>query len=147
MGEKSNEKRASISKLNFDSSLITKAVIHFLQQYMTETLAKRLIGIVLIIAGMPNATIIENTGLSVRSIQRLKKQMESGTADDLFALGYERSGKTSKVKGLESAIVHELETNNYHTRQQVADMVYAKFGIIWSVSAVGKFLKKNASEN
>jgi len=147
MDEQSKEKRAPVSTLGLDSILITKAVIHFLQQYMTETLAKRLIGIVLIVAGMPNEIIIKNTGLSVRSIQRLKKQMESDTVDDIFALGYERCGKASKVKGLESSIAQELEANNYHTRQQIADMVYEKFGITWSVSAVGKFLKKNASKN
>jgi transposase len=70
-----------------------------------------------------------------------KKNMDSGNIDDLFLVGH-GSGRTGKVKGFEDAIVEELEKNNYHTRQQIADMLLEKFGISLSVSGVGKFLKK-----
>ena len=127
-----------------NSAVVTKAIIQFLQIFMTETLAKRLVGMVLIVAGISNVRITEATGLCDRSIRTLKKTIDSGNIDSLFVVGH-GSGRTRKVKGFESAIVEELETNNYHTRQQIADMILEKFGIALSVSAVGKLLKKTAS--
>ncbi len=125
-------------------NLILKAIMRFLRMFMTETLAKRVVSLMLIAVGLPNARITEATGLSDRSIWALKKGIHSGDIDDLFAAGH-GSGRIGKTKGFESAIVEELEKNNYHTRQQVADMIFEKFGIRMSVSAVGRFLKKTAS--
>jgi transposase len=107
-------------------------------------MAKRIVGLVFIAVGIPNARIIELTGLSDRSVWNLKKGIVSGDIDNLFVVGH-GSGRIGKAKGFESAIVEELEKNNYHTRQQVADMILEKFGISMSVSAVGRFLKKTAS--
>jgi transposase len=64
--------------------------------------------------------------------------------DELLTTGY-GIGRPGKAKDIESAISEELEKNNYHTRQQVADMIYEKIGISMSVSAIGKLLKKTAS--
>jgi len=112
--------------------------------FMTETLAKRIVGLVLIAIGIPNDQIAETTGLSDRSIWTLKKAIRSGDIDSLFETG-RGGGRPGKAKGLENAIAEELEKNNYHTRQQVADMILDKFGVSMSVSAVGKLLKKTAS--
>jgi transposase len=125
-------------------SLLMKAVMQFLQMFMTETLAKRVVSIVLIAAGIPNPRITEATGLSDRSIWTLKKTINNGNLDNLFEAGH-GGGRIGKAKGFEGAIAEELEKNNYHTRQQVADMIHDKFGISMSVSAVGKLLKKTAS--
>jgi transposase len=111
---------------------------------MPETLAKRIVSIVLIAVGIPNASITEGTGLSDRSIWTLKKAINSGNIGDLFVVGH-GSGRPGKAKGFEREIAVELERNNYHTRQQIADMILEKFGIRMSVSAVGKLLKKTAS--
>jgi transposase len=110
---------------------------------MTETMAKRIVGLIFIAVGIPNARIIELTGLSDRSVWNFKKAIISGNIDSLFVAGH-RSGRTGKAKGIESAIAEELEKNNYHTRRQVADMILDKFGISMSVSAVGRLLKKMA---
>ena len=56
------------------------------------------------------------------------------------------SEQKSKISGVVEEILKELEQNNYHTRQQIADMIKEKFQIQISVSAVGKFLKKTASK-
>jgi hypothetical protein len=74
----------------------------------------------------------------------LKKAINDGNLDDLFVVGH-GSGRAGKAKGFESAIAEELGINNYHSRQQVADMILEKFGISMSVSAVGKLLKKTVS--
>lgn len=123
---------------------IIRAIIQFLQMFIGKTLAKRIVSMVLIAADMPNARITEVTGLSDRSLWTLKKSIHSGNIDALFVVGH-GGGRTGKAKGFEVAISEELEKNNYHTRQQVADMIHDKFGISMSVSAVGKLLKKTAS--
>ena len=48
------------------------------------------------------------------------------------------SGKKSKTFEFEAEILKEIEKNNYHTRQQIADMIKEKFHIQISVSAVGR---------
>ena len=145
MSEKNVTKRGRPAKPIPDSVFIIKAVLQFLQLFMTETLAKRIISMVLIAVGSPHDRISEVTGLSDRSIWTLKKEIRSGNTDNLFVIGH-GGGRTGKAKGFETAIIEELEKNNYHTRQQVADMILEKFDIKMSVSAVGKLLKKTASD-
>ena len=125
-------------------SLITNAIVQFLRIFMTETLAKRVVGLALIAVGIQHERIVELSGMSDRSIWNLKRAVNTGEMDSLFAIK-RRSGRPGKAKGIESAIAEELEKNNYHTRQQVADMIQDKFGISMSVSAIGKLLKKTAS--
>jgi transposase len=144
MNEKCTPKRGRPAKPVTNPSLIIKAIVHFLQMLVGEALAKRIVSLVLICADIPNASITEATGLSDRSIWMLKKSIHSGDIDALFVVGH-GGGRTGKAKGFETAIAEELEKNNYHTRQQVADMILEKFGIKISVSAVGKLLKKTAS--
>jgi len=126
--------------------LIIEAVVQFLQMFMPETLVKRVVGVVLIAVGTSNDRITELTGMSDRSIWRVRKAINSGSIDIVFVLG-RGSGRPGNAKGVEDEIAEELEKNNYQTRQQVADMIYEKFGITMSVSAVGKLLKKTASSD
>ena len=144
MSKKNTKTRGRPPKPAPDPNIIIKAVIQFLQIFMTDTLAKRILGLLLIAVGVDNARIIELTGISDRSIWNLKKAINDGTIDSLFEIK-RGGGRPSKSKGFESAIVEELEKNNYHTRQQVADMIFDKFGVSMSVSAVGKLLKKTVS--
>ena len=144
MNEKRDATRGRPAKPLPDASFITKAIVQFMKMFMTETLAKRVVGMVLIAVGISNSHITKIIGLSDRSIWILKKAMRSGNIENLFVAGH-GSGRTGKAKGFERAIAEELERNNYHTRQQVADMILEKFNIKMSVSAVGKLLKKTAS--
>ena len=111
---------------------------------MPETLVKRIVSVVLIAIGTPNERITELTELSDRSIWRIKSTLVSGNIDDLFVIR-RGGGRPGNAKGFEREITEEIEKNNYQTRQQVADMIFNKFGITMSVSAVGKLLKKTAS--
>jgi transposase len=144
MNEKCIGTRGRPAKLITNPSLIIKAVIRFLQLLVGEPLAKRIVSVTLITAGIPNARITEATGPSDRSLWMLKKSIHGGDTDALFVVGH-GGGRTGKAKGFEAAIAEELEKNNYHTRQQIADMILEKFGIRMSVCAVGKLLKKTAS--
>jgi len=144
MSERPTIARGRPAKPLPEPSLVIKAVVQFLQMFMPETLVKRTVGIVLIAVGIPHDQITELTGMSERSIWRTKKAMNGGNIEEVFVLG-RGSGRPGNAKGFESEIIDELEKNNYQTRQQVADMIFEKFGITMSVSAVGKLLKKTAS--
>jgi transposase len=144
MNEKRDSTRGRPAKPMPDAVFIIKAIVQFLKMFMTETIAKRIVGMVLIAVGIPNARITETIKLSDRSIWKLKKAIRSGCIENLFVIGH-GSGRPGNAKGFEREIAEELEKNNYHTRQQIADMILEKFSIKMSVSAVGKLLKKTAS--
>ena len=70
----------------------------------------------------------------------LKKAIESGEIEEQFKVG--GGGRHRKVKDIEEAVIEEIEQNNYHSRQQIADMIHEKYGIKISVTTAGRILKK-----
>jgi transposase len=126
------------------ASKIVFSVITFLQLFMPKTLAKRIISIVLVVAGTQNERITELTGLCSRSVRELRKNLKNGEAgDELFQVG--GGGRKSKMTNLEEFIIEKIETNNYHSQQEIADMVYEERGIKVHRTTVGRLLKKTAS--
>lgn len=123
-----------------DSKLIMKRIMFFLQLFMCETLAKRILSIILIVFGLPNATIVETIGFSDKSVRSLRKALETGEIDSLFVVG--GGGRKSKLKDMETSIVEEISNNNYHSKQQIVDMIQEKYNIQTSISAVSNLLKK-----
>ena len=138
------KKRGRPARPISDPSLIVKSVTQFLQMFMPDTLTKRVLGLLLIAVGVPNIRITELTGLKERSIWNLKKAIHGDALDSLFTIEH-GGGRPGKAKGIENAITEELEKNNYHTRQQIVDMIFEKFGIRLSVCTVGRLLKKTVS--
>ena len=134
------EKTKAVENTN-ENLIIMKKVIQFLQFFLPVTLAKRLVAIVLLAAGIPVPRVTELTGLCDRSTRGLLKSMQEEDVDKLLSIK-RGSGKKSKTFGHEAEILKEIEKNNYHTRQQIADMIKEKFHIQVSVSAVGRLLKK-----
>ena len=124
---------------------IMGAIINFLKLFMTETLAKRVLSIVLICAGLENSRVTELTGYCDRSVRSLRKEMAGGDISRLLTVG--GGGRKSKTAGIEDGILAELEKGNYHTRQQVADMIHERFNVSISLSAVGKLLKKTGTKS
>ena len=114
-----------------------------MQVLLPLTLAKRLVAMVLLAADVPVERVTELTGLCDRSTRGLRKAMVEEEVGSLLTIK-RGSGKKSKTFGLEMEILQELEKNNYHTRQQIADMIQEKFHISVSVTAVGRLLKKTA---
>ena len=96
--------------------------------------------LILLAVGVPNKEITKLTGLCDKSVRVLKKQAETGELESLFLVS--GGGRKSKLKDLESAISEAVEQDNYHSRQQIADMILEKYGIKISVWTVGKLLKK-----
>lgn len=129
-----------------ENTAIIKKVIEFLQVLLPLTLAKRLVAMVLLAADVPVERVTELTGLCDRSTRGLRKAMGEEEVESLLTIK-RGSGKKSKTFGLETEILQEIEKNNYHTRQQIADMIQEKFHVQVSVTAVGRLLKKTASKS
>lgn len=127
-----------------DNLIIIKKVIEFLQIFLPATLAKRIVAIILLAAGVPTPHVVELSGLCDRSIRGLLKSLREEDATGLLSIK-KGSGQKSKTSGLEAEILAEIEGNNYHTRQQIADMIKEKFHVQVSVATVGRLLKKTAS--
>ena len=124
--------------------VIVREVIEFLQLIMPMTLAKRVVAMVLLSAGLPTSYVTELTGLCDRSTRGLLKSMQEEDIESLLSIK-SGSGRKSKISGVEAEIVAEIEKENYHTRQQIADMIKEKFHVSVSVATVGRLLKKTAS--
>ena len=122
---------------------IVKKVIEFLQLFMPQTLAKRIVCIVMIGAGIPNNQVTELTGVCDRSVRTLRKALGSGEIAGLFHVG--GGGKRSKLADVEKEIIEEINRNDYHSLQQIADMALEKFKIKVSIDAIRRLLKKTAS--
>jgi len=119
---------------------IVKAVIAFMQLFMCETLAKRIVSMMLFITGIPNNRITELTGLCDKSIRNIKKSIESGEYEHLFHVG--SGGQKGKLSDVETEIINEINRNDYQSQQQIADMVLEKFGIKVTQSTISRLLKK-----
>lgn len=139
--EKKVMKKESTSQA--DAGKIIKRIMSFLQLFICETLVKRMISIVLIAVGVPNKRITELTGLCDKSVRTLKKAVESGDIDSLFII--RGGGRQRKLIDVEDAIIEDINNNNYHSRQQIADMIHERYDIKVSLPVVGRLLKKTVS--
>jgi len=126
-----------------DVSGIVSIILNFLAMLMPMTLAKRVVSIILIAAGLPVSRITEMTGITERSVRSYGKAIREGNTSSLLELK-EGRGRKGKAADVEEQLLAEVEKGNFHTRQQIADMVEEKFHITMSVSAIGKLLKKTA---
>lgn len=127
--------------LGLDAKQLAEKVMKFLGLFLCKTLVKRISSLILIAADVPNVRITELTGLCDRSVRSLKKAVGTGDIDGLFSVG--GGGRKPKLaKDVEESIVEEIENNNYHSRQQIADMILEKYNIKVSLPAVGRLLKK-----
>jgi transposase len=99
--------------------------------------------LVLIAAGVPDATITESTGQCNRSVRQLRKDVSTGNTKNLFVVN--GGGRKSKLADIGQEVIDEIAAGNYYSRQQFVDMIEEKFGIKTSRSAVDRLLKKTAS--
>ena len=97
---------------------------------------------VLIVLEIPNERITELTGLCDRSVRALRKIIASGDVDGLFSIGV--GGRKRKLADVEEDIIEEINNNNYHSRQEIVDMIQEKYKITVSLPVVGRLLKKMA---
>lgn len=103
-----------------------------------------MVALILLAIGIPVTTAIELTGLSERSLWSLKKRIRETPVAELMVIK-SGSGRKPKTDGLEEQILAELDSSNYHTRQEIADMIEEKFHVRISRSSVGRLFKKRIS--
>lgn len=123
---------------------VIKAISSYLQLFISPVIVRRIISVILIIAGVRNPKITELTGLSERGVINLKNQLMNDDITNLFEIKAGR-GRKSKIKDVESQIVEEIEKGNYQTLQQIADMIQEKFEINVSLMSVSRLVKKTKS--
>lgn len=136
-----NKSKNTYVKNSSDTSACMKAVIRFLQLFIPETTAKKVVCVILIAIGMPVSEIAEFVGVSERSVQSTGRAVRDGSISSVL-VHKKTSGRKSKTADVEEQILAELENGDYHTRQQIADMLKEKFQISVSLSVVGRFPKK-----
>ncbi len=124
---------------------IISIILNFLAIFMPMTLAKRVVSIILIVAGLQVSHIAKITDISERSVRSYGKAIREGNTNSLLKLKGGR-GRKGKAADVETEIIKEVEKGNYHTRQQIVDMIKEKFHIYMSVYAVGRLLKKRRSQ-
>jgi len=122
------------------SEEIIKKIIKFLEMFMCKTLVKRLVSIILLIVETPEEKITELTGMCNRSVRGLKKEIRNGEIEKLLVVG--GGGRKAILKDVETAVIEEINKNNYHSKQQIADMIEEKYGLKVSKSTVSNLLKK-----
>ena len=89
---KDNEKRIAPQKdvleirLPDNAADILKQVIEFLQLFLSETLAKRLVALILLAIGVPVVDAVELSGLSEQSLWSLKKNMKEATVAEVMVI-------------------------------------------------------------
>ena len=123
------------------TEIIIKSVISFLKLLMCETLAKRIVSMMLYVTGVPNKRITELTGLCDKSVRTMIKSIESGEHVSLFHVG--SGGHKKKLADYETDIITETNKNDYRSQQQISDMVFEKFGIKVTQPTISRLLKKN----
>ena len=140
-----DEKNKTVSVDNKNPDIIMEAVISFLSIFMPITLVKRVLSLVLIAAGLDNKNIHRLTGYGDSTIRKLRSDMRKKSISELLII--RGGGRKAKSDGIENDILKEIEKGNYHTQQQIADMVKEKFNVTMSVSAVSRLLKKTVSKD
>ena len=135
---------AEKTELNIEhTAKIIKMIIEFLKLFMCETLAKRVISAVLILAGTPNKQVTVLTNLCDKSVRVLKSKLEKGETEDLLDVG--GGGRKRLLIDVEQAIINEVNEGTYRTHQQITDMVAEKFGLKVSSATIRRLLKKKES--
>ena len=86
-----------------NSGQIIAMIMGFLQLFISKTLAKRILSLILIAAGVPNKRVTELTGLCDKSVRDLRKATETGDVDGLLNDARGR-GKKSKLSDVEKEI-------------------------------------------
>ena len=117
-------------------------ILEFLNLLLPKTLAKRLVNMILLAAGIPVARCMELTGTSAKTTYGLRKAMEKEEDMSRLLTLKSSTNKKRKTTNIEEQIISEIENNNYHTLRQIANMIKEKFKVVVSQWTVGRLLKR-----
>jgi transposase len=147
MRKKSNkQKRKNVNDTHIKQEIIPNKdmldyIVLFLEFFMCKTVVKTLLCILSILFGLSVADTATITGFSQKTVRKIKKNITSGNKVSLFSK--KGRGRKAKLVDIEQEIVKKIESDNYHTRQQIADMIEDVYGIKVSLQTITRFLKKH----
>ncbi|MBR5401733.1 MAG: IS630 family transposase [Treponema sp.] len=130
-----------IQQANDPQGNIVRFLIGFLTKFLPLTLCQRIAVIFFILADLPTKRICVLTGMSDKVVRKIGNDMKTLPLYSLLTIK-KGSGRPCDLEKCEEQIKNELKTKNYFSRQQIADMIWEKFKVRISLSAVGKYLKK-----
>lgn len=124
---------------------IFAAIIAFLAPFITVTLATRIVVMLLLAVGMAPVEVAALAGCCVKTVRTVLHRMKTEDISALLVIhGGGRKGTLEKAGGkVCSDILEKIDKGNYQTLRQIADMIETHFNLKLSVTAVGRFLKKN----
>ena len=123
-----------------ESKKVMPIVISFLSMFMPITLSKRIVSIVLLASGMERKQVADLVCFCEKTVKMIQTKLNNGDVDSLFEIG--GGGRKSKTANVEEEIINEITSSQYHSRQEIADMIFNKYGIRLSITSVGDLLKK-----
>lgn len=119
---------------------IISIVIKFLTLFMSQTVAKRLLCLVMFAASLNASQISKLLTMSTRTVYTMKKEVKAGNAEALLYIKV--GGKKGKLADIEQDVLEKINANNYSSKQEIVDMIDEEFGLKPSLSAVARLLKK-----
>ncbi len=125
---------------NDTAGAVVLQIIIILEKILSFVIARRLVAMLYIQADVPVERICILTGLHEDTVYALRKRMKSNSPESLLSIT-EGRGRRRILSGVKEAIKDELGSNNYCSRRHIASMIFKKFGIKISLSALSENLK------
>ena len=116
----------------------------FSLSFPSQDTGKKVVCTILLVAGAPVTRTALLSGLTERCVRDIGRSVRSGKVSDVLA-SRKGSGRKSKTAAVEEEIIAEMSKKDYHTLQEIADMIKEKFWIVLSLPSASKLLKKTTS--
>ena len=116
-------------------------VIELVSLFLSMTLVKRLLCVVLLAFEVDRAEISHALGLTLRSVKRYEAMLDSVEYRQLLHM--EKRTKASKLDDFKDIIFQELDNGAYRTLREIAIMIEEKTGLKRSRNRIQIFLKKH----
>ena len=114
-------------------------LIRYISQFLPFSICQRFV-VMLYIAGVSPKRIGILTGMCYKIVLQIKRDMNTNPLWTLL-LRKSGSGSVGDLVNVEEEIKKELDTHNYHSQQEIADMIWEKFRIRM-IPQIGQYLKK-----
>ena len=121
--------------------LVILGIIEFLEQYITKIVAIRLLFLMMTVCGLSNLNIKNLLPISYSTILKYVKIIKFRSIKEFLTI--KGGGRKGTLEAIEQDVLDMIDSHNFHTRQQIADMIEEKFDIKTTRYTVGRFLKKH----